>query len=259
MFKNAGGNFRFFTVQQCIFAAHYALQFGKFNYHAGNKVGFAQKCAAAQFFFINRSVNGKAQHFRHFNKALALVVHIAQTFLEGNSFKFFQTVFQFDCTVFVKEELGIAQTCAQYAFIAVGYNIKVLAAAVAYGNKFIQQISVFVKHREISLVFTHRSNNAFFRQAQEFFLKLAAQSCRPFNKVVYFFKQIFVNLGFAVLRSQILNLLQNQRTAFILVNHNKIVVHNFFVIAGRRNFHSAFNSCQSRINFVANFAERCTE
>ena len=195
MFEDTFCNFRSFAVEECIFTAHNALKFGKFNNHTGNKVSFAKQCSASQVFFINFRVQAESNHVSCFHKALALIVHIAQTFLEGNGGKFCQASFQRLFTVFVKEEFCVSQTSAQYAFVTVSNNFQMFFTAVTNGDEFIEQAAVFFQNREVALMFTHRGDDTFFRKSQEFIFKLAAQCSRPFYEIVNFFKQIFVDFS----------------------------------------------------------------
>ena len=86
----------------------------------------------------------------------------------------------------------------------------------------------------------HRSDDTLFRQSQEFIFKFAAQSSRPFNKIIYFFQQILVDFYMTALgNTEIGNLLTNQFTASVLINHNKIIVQSFFVSISIGNFYCA--------------------
>ena len=201
------------------------MQLGEFYNHAGYEVAFAQQSSAFQLFFVNLGVDCHSQHISSLNQTVALVVHVAQAFLEGNGFQLLQTVSQGLLSVFIKEELSIAQTSTQYALITVSNDIQMLLAAITHGDEFVQQRAVLSQHREVTLVLTHRRNNAFLRQSQELILKIAAQSSRPFNKIVNLFQQVLIDFCMAAFsNAHISNLLTNQLTASVLVNHNKVII-----------------------------------
>ena len=225
MLKNALSHSRCFAIQLSIFAAHNALQLSEFYNHAGNKVAFAQQSGALQLRLINLSIDSHSQHVSSLHQTVALVVHIAQAFLEGNGFQFFQAVSQALLAVLVKEEFSVAQTCTQYALVTMRHNLQMVLATVAHGDEFVQQGAILGHNREIALVVAHRGDDAFLGQSQEFIFKLAAQSGGPFYEVVYFLQQILVDFYMAALgNTQINYLLTNQLTASVLVHHNEIII-----------------------------------
>ena len=201
------------------------MQLGELDNHAGYEVAFAQQSSAFQLFFVNLGVDCHSQHISSLNQTVALVVHVAQAFLEGNSFQLLQTVSQGLLSVFIKEELSIAQTSTQHALITMSNDIQMLLAAITHGDEFVQQRAVLSQNREVTLVLTHRRNNAFLRQSQELILEIAAQSSRPFNKIVNLFQQVLIDFCMAAFsNAHISNLLTNQLTASVLVNHNKVII-----------------------------------
>ena len=240
MLVNTQCNLRSFTIELSIFTAHNALQLGEFDNHAGYQVAFAQQSGALQLFFINLGIDSHSQHINSLYQTFALIVHITQAFLEGNSFKFFQTVSQSLFSVFVEEEFSVAQTCTQYALVTVSNNFQMLLAAVADGNKLVQQGAVLCQNREVTLMLAHRGDDAFLRQSEEFFFEFAAQSSRPFYQIVYFLQQVFIDFGMTSFGNcQVSNLLTNQLTASVLVNHYIVVIHNLFIGISIRDFYSA--------------------
>ena len=225
MLKNALSHSRCFAIQLSIFAAHNALQLSKFYNHAGNKVAFAQQRGALQLRLINLSIDSHSQHISSLHQTVALVVHIAQAFLEGNGLQFFQAVSQTLLAVLVKEELGVAQAGTQHALVTMSNYFQMVLATVAHGDEFVQQGAILGHNREIALVVAHRGDDAFLGQSQEFIFKFAAQSGGPFNEVVYFLQQILINFYMAALgNAQSDYLLTNQLAASVLVHHNEIII-----------------------------------
>ena len=242
-----------FAIQQSIFTAHYTLQLSKFDNHTCNQVSFSKECSTLQLFFINLAVKTESNHVRSLNKALALVIHIAQTFLEGYGFQLLQTSFLANLQVFIKEEFSIAQTSAKNAFIAMSNYIQMLCTTITNSNKTVQQIASFSKNREITLMLTHRSNDAFLGQGQEFLFKITAQSSRPFNKIVNLFKQVFVNLSMtAYSKAHFSYLLANQLTTSVLIHHNKVFIKNLFIVISTGNLYCTVSFHDSRSNSIFN-------
>ena len=216
------------------------MQFGELNNHTGYEVSFAKQCGTSKFFSINFRVQAESNHICCFYEALALIVHIAQAFLEGNGGKFCQASFQGLFTVFVEEEFCVRKTSTQYAFVTMSNYVKMFFTAITNGDEFIEQATVFFQNGEVTLMFAHRSDDAFFRQRQEAFFEGAAESSRPFYQVVNFFQQIFVDFSVtAFFDCQVDNLLTNQLTTSVLVNHYEVVFQNFFVCFSAGNFYSA--------------------
>ena len=115
-----------------------------------------------------------------------------------------------------------------------------LLAAVADGDELVQQGAVLCQYREITLMLAHRGDDAFLRQSQEFFFEFAAQSSRPFYQIVYFLQQVLVDFSMTAFGNcQVGNLLTNQLTTSVLVNHYVVVIHNLFIGISIGNFYSA--------------------
>ena len=88
-------------------------------------------------------------------------------------------------------------------------------------------------------MFTHRGDDTFFGQSQEFIFEFAAQSSGPFYQVVNFFEQVFVDFSVtAFFNSKVDYLLTDKFTTSILINHYKVVHQNFFVSSCISNFNT---------------------
>ena len=112
MLKDAFADIGFFPVQTGIFTAHDALQFGKFRYHAGHQIAFAQARRPFQVIQRHAALQPEVQHFNQLDQALAFIVHVAQAFLEYNGFDLFFIIRQLLLPVFIKKEFRIAEAGA---------------------------------------------------------------------------------------------------------------------------------------------------
>ena len=123
--------------------------------------------------------------------------------------------------------------------------------AVTNGDEFVEQAAVFFQYGEITLMFTHRGDDAFFGQSQEFIFEFAAQSSGPFYQVVNFFKQVFVDFSVtAFFNSKVDYLLTDKFTTSVLVNHYEVVHQNLFVSFSAGNFYNTSSFVDSRSNSI---------
>ena len=237
LLKDTFADIRFFSVQTGILPAHDALQFGKFRHHAGNQIALAELGRAFQIRQRQTALLPEMNHLHQLLQTLALIVHIAQAFLEDNGLNLFFIGFQFLFPVFVKEEFRVTETGPQHPFITVGHILQKRFAAVPYGNKFVQQFAVFTPHREIALMIAHRRDDSRFRQRQIFFFKFSAQRRGILYQIIDFFQQIRRNFNLSTFfPGQFGNLLPDHLPAFILICDDKILFQNFFIVIRHRNF-----------------------
>ena len=119
-------------------------------------------------------------------------------------------------------------------------KFQMLLATIADGDELVQQGAILCQYREVTLMLTHRGDDAFLRQGEKFLFEFAAQSSRPFYQIVYFLQQVFVDFSMTAFSNcQVGNLLTDQLTASVLVNHNIVVIHNLFIGISIRDFYSA--------------------
>ena len=237
MLKDTLADICFLSVQTGILPAHDTLQLGKLRNHAGNQIALAELCRTFQVFQRHTALLSEMHHFHQLLQAQALIIHIAQAFLEDNGLNLFFISFQFLFPVFIEEEFRITETCPQHPFIAVSYILQKRLATVTYGNKLVQQFAVFAPDREIALMIPHGRNNRRFRQRQILLFKFSAQRRGILYQIINFFQQIRRDFDFAAFfPCQFGNLLPDHLPAFILICDDKILFQNFFIVICHRNF-----------------------
>ena len=174
------------------------------------------------------------------HQALALVVHVAQAFLEDDGLRLFRIAGQRFLAVLVEEEFRVGQAGTQHALIAADHVLQVLLAAVADGDELVQQLPVLAADREITLMVPHRRDDGRLGQGQVFFLELAAQGGRVFHQIGDFFQQVRPDFRFAAFFArQFRNLPADHFAALVLIDDDEVFRHHRFILVGRRNHHLA--------------------
>ncbi len=92
--------------------------------------------------------------------------------------------------IFLVIETSVFQPCQQHSFIASGDNLDVLSRPIAHGQKSVQKLAVFLRHREIALLIPHGSDDHLLGKRQISRIKTAGKDRGIFHQVVDFIQQI---------------------------------------------------------------------
>ena len=230
LFVNGFGNAFIFTVDEGIFLAHDALEFGEFHDHLRSQVGFRQERSALQFGVIQAEVEFMVEEDRDLFQALRFVIQRSQAILEDDFLQFFCVIGEGMFLIFFKEEFGIVQAGAEDAFIAVLDRFQMVIVAVADGQEQVHELAVFIAHREIALMVLHRRDDGGFRQFQVIFIKFPTKGCRIFDEVDDFFQEVVVHDdGTALFISQLLQAVEDHLLADFRVDDEEMFLARFFI------------------------------
>ena len=230
LFPDGLGHFLPFVVQEGIFLAHGALEFGEFRHHAGDQIRLGQEGSPFHGLGICFQASGFYQHVTQLLEPFRLVVHIPQAMLEGYFVEPFPVLGQGFLPVVVEEEHRIVQTGPEHPFIPVGHDVQMFLAAIPDGDELGHQFPIFVEHGEVPLVVPHGGDDGAVRQTQVLVIDMAAQGRGIFHQEGDFFQQVRRNGSFAPFgHSQVFDLFPDGFPPFVHIHHDEIVFHGLFV------------------------------
>lgn len=220
-----------FSIKESVFLTHFALQFGEFGDHAGREVRLGEEGSAVGVSgFLCREVPVLADGFRQFLKAVCFITHVAHAFLIVDAGEVVSVAFQGLLAVVFEEEFRIVKTGTEDFFVAVLNVFEGFRSAVTNSQEVRHERAVFVSDRVVSLMVTHRGNNGWYRELQEFIIDPAIERSRVFDEVVDLFQEVCIVPDVAaelVCNGEKAG--ANHFAAFILINDDKGFPHGLLV------------------------------
>ena len=237
MLVNSLGYCFVLTIKKGIFTTHNTLKLSELSYHAGYQVSLTELgCTNSILFLLLRNLQLLCNICCQFLQTSSLVVNRAKTFLEYYCLQLVTMLLQRLLAILIEEELGILKAGTKYALITMLYNLQMLTATIANGNKERHQLAI-LQYREIALMVTHWGDNSLSRELQILIINGAAKSSWIFYQIEDLLQQAFFNLSLAPLGlSQLHNLLTNHLAATVMVNDNELLLASLFIAASALNF-----------------------
>ena len=120
---------------------------------------------------------------RELLNALGLGEHATELLLEGNLGQTLAELVEGDLQVLLVEELGIVQTGAHDALVAVDHALGILGLAVGNDHELTRQLALAVIDREVALVGEHGLADDLVRDLEELLVKGTDEHRRPLAEV----------------------------------------------------------------------------
>ena len=167
-----------------VVTAHHALLARELDDGVGNQVGLAQvRGAAGVGSQVGTQVGLTGNSERELLNALGLGEHAAELLLEGNLSQTLTELVEGDLQVLLVEELGVVQTGAHDALVAVDHALGVLGLAVRDDHELTRQLALAIIDREVALVGEHGLADDLVRNLEELLIEGTDEDRRPLAEV----------------------------------------------------------------------------
>ena len=228
---NGGGDLVGRASRLCVVTAHNALLAGEFDNGGRHEVGLGEMRRATGVF---GGLRVKCRLFGDRGSellyALGLLQHAAELLLECHVGETATELFQRNLEVLVVEELGVVETGAHHALIAVYDGIGALGTTIANHHELACQIALAVVDGEIALIGQHGFADDLVRDVrQEHLVEGAHQHARPFAKIDHLVEDLRRRVHMRA-ASQVLdglNPLGDHLTTALLGEHARALKHLF--------------------------------
>ena len=167
-----------------VVTAHHALLARELDDGVGHQVGLAQvRGAAGVSCQVSAQVSLAGNGKRELLNALGLGEHAAELLLEGDLGQTLTELIERDLQILLVEELGVVQTGAHDALVAVDHALGVLGLAVRDDHELTRQLALTVIDREVALVGEHGLANDLVRDLEELLVEGTDEHRRPLAEV----------------------------------------------------------------------------
>ena len=184
MIANGMGDLVVLPHRGGVVAAHHALLARELDDGVGHQVGLAQVRGAAGIGGqVGTQVGLTGDSERELLDTLGLGEHAAELLLEGDLGQTLTELVEGDLQVLLVEELGVVQTGAHDALVAVDHALGVLGLAVGDNHELARQLALAVIDREVALVGEHGLADDLVRDLEELLIEGTHEDRRPLAEV----------------------------------------------------------------------------
>ena len=167
-----------------IVATHHALLARELDDGVGDQVGLAQvRGASGVGSQVGAQMGLASDGERELLNALGLGEHATELLLEGDLGQALTELVEGDLQILLVEELGVVQTGAHDALVAVNHALGILGLAVGDDHELTRQLALAVINREVALVGEHRLADDLVRDLEELLIEGTDEHRRPLAEV----------------------------------------------------------------------------
>ena len=198
MIANGVGDLVVLPHRGRVITAHHALLARELDNGVGHQVGLAQVRGTAGIggkVGAQMSLAGNSE--RELLDALGLGEHATELLLEGNLGQTLTELVKGNLQILLVEELGVVQTGAHDALVAVDHALGILGLAVGDDHELTRELALAVIDREVALVGEHGLADDLVRDLEELLIEGTNEHRRPLAEVDDLLKDLLGRIDMA--------------------------------------------------------------